>query len=278
MVPYNEQIGTIVAIGDYYQSRALDDLTLATTRQYQYQLNSFYRWLGGQEPTAELAKLFLAELRRKGYKRTTVHSYYYALKPFLAYLGLSFKVKLKHDKRLPRYHSKGDIDRLLLAAAGGKHSHARLRERDQLIIKTFIFTGLRRAELLSLRCRDIRDGYLFVFRGKGDKDRVVPLTRKLNSELSHYIQDANLAPSALLFPIKAKRLNHIVKRCALAAGIDDLSPHGLRHYFATRLLEKGAALNAIQQLLGHEGISTTAVYLDLVPQHLRSAIDLLEEE
>jgi len=83
--------------------------------------------------------------------------------------------------------------------------------------------------------------------------------------------------TARLFPIHRKRLDTLVKHYALKAGINDVTPHTLRHYFATSLLECGANLRAIQELLGHADISTTAIYLDIIPKHLQNTIALLDK-
>jgi integrase/recombinase XerD len=138
-------------------------------------------------------------------------------------------------------------------------------------------SGLRRSELLALKCRDVKEGYLFVYGGKGDKDRVAPIPKKLSLEILDYVCMYGLGPSDRLFPIGKAWLDTLVKGYALKAGIDDLTPHSLRHYFATRLLELGADLRSLQELLGHSDISTTAIYLDVLPARLRETVELLEE-
>jgi site-specific recombinase XerD len=272
------QISWIVALDIYLEQLQLQDVIPATLRLRRAQLNFFNDWLGPREPSAQTAQLFLAELRNRGYKRDTVRSYYYALKPYLAYLEIPFKVRLKRERRLPRYHSREDIRRILAVIAERGDNWSRLKERDRLIFRTLILSGLRRSELLALKCRDVREGYLFVYCGKGEKDRVAPIPRKLSLEILDYIRERGFEPSDRLFPIGRARLDALVKGYALRAGIDDLTPHGLRHYFATRLIELGADLRKIQELLGHSEIGTTAIYLDVIPQHLRQTIELLEDE
>lgn len=278
MVDTSTTASTAVLFADYCEEMLLKDLSSASIDQYKRQLVVFLRYLGDREPSARLAELFLAELRSKGYKRTTIRSYYYSLRLFLAYVGIPFKLKLRKEKRLPAYHCRDDLTRLLRRVKTSAHKAQPVKDRDYLIIKTLAYTGLRRSELLSLRCRDIRDSLLFVHAGKGEKDRVIPLMRQLNTDILSYILKRQLAPSDYLFPISSRRLSSLVKNYALSAGIDDLSTHSLRHYFATRLIEKGASLRVTQELLGHEDISTTAIYLDIVPMHLRKTIDLLEDE
>lgn len=277
-MPVQNQISTKIVLDIYIHQLELEDLTPATLRLRQGQLMAFHNWLGTSEPSADTAKLYLAELRDKGYQRDTLRSHYYALRPYLAYLEITFKMRFKREKRLPRYHSRDDIARIINMIAQRKDRWARLKGRDRLIFRTLALSGLRRAELLSLRCRDVREGYLFVYRGKGDKDRVAPIPRKLSLEVLDYIRDSGFQPSDRLFSIRKARFDALVKGYALRAGIDDLTPHSLRHYFATRLIELGADLRKVQELLDHSDIGTTAIYLDVIPEHLRQTVELLEEE
>jgi site-specific recombinase XerD len=273
-----KQISLAVAEDIYLQQLQAQDITPETFRLRRAQLGAFHAWLGDRELTALAAQLFLAELRAQGYQRNTLRSYYYALRPYFAYLEIPFKVKLKREKRLPRYHSREDIARILDVIAGRDDKWARLKDRDRLIFRTLALSGLRRAELLALKCRDVKEGYLFVYRGKGDKDRVAPIPRKLSLELLDYIRESGFEPPDRLFPIGKARLDALVKGYARKAGIDDLTPHSLRHYFATRLLELGVNLKYVQELLDHESIKTTAIYLDVIPSHLRQSVELLEED
>jgi len=272
------QISTRIELDLYIEQLQLQDITPASFKLRRGQLRSFHAWLGGREPSAQLGQLFLAELRARGYQRNTLRSYYHALRPYFTYLEIPFKVRLKRGRRLPRYHSREDITRILDVVSRRDDCWARLKERDRLIIRTLALSGLRRAELIALRCRDVKEGYLFVYSGKGDKDRVASIPRKLSLELLDYVSKNGFNPSDRLFTIGKTRLDELVKSYALRAGIDDLIPHSLRHYFATRLLEMGVNLKHVQELLGHADISTTAIYLDVLPAHLRQTVELLEEE
>lgn len=274
-----DQVTTVVRLADYYrQDLLLKDLKPSSIAKYQQQLTFFCDWLGEREPSAELGRLFLAELRQKGYSRGSIRSYYAAIKPYLAFRNIPFKVKFKKVKRLPRYHTKDEFDRLVQAIEQRQDNWAKNKERDALIVKTLAFTGLRRSELLSLKCQDIKEGFVFVFKGKGDRDRVIPLTAKLKSELSAYVARNQLAPCDRLFPIGPNRLARMIREAAAKAGLSDITAHDLRHYFAMRLVEKGAELRKVQELMGHEDMSTTAIYLNVVPTHLKKTVELLEEE
>lgn len=272
-----KQISTIIALDLYLQQLQNQDIEPETFKLRQAQLRAFHDWLEDREPTAQAGQQFLAELRDRGYERATLRSYYYTLKPYFAYLDITFKVKIKRGKRLPHYHSHDDIARILGVILQRDDRWSKLKKRDWFIFRTLTLSGLRRAELLSLRCRDVREGYLFVYQGKGDKDRVATIPRKFSLELLDYIRESGFGSSDRLFPIGKTRLDDLVKGYALRAGIDDLTPHSLRHYFATRLIELGVDLRQVQELLGQADIRTTAIYLDVIPAHLRQTVELLDE-
>jgi integrase/recombinase XerD len=275
-----QQLSTLLRLEDYCRDelkikRQLAPITIA---KYRQQLTVFCDWLGERDPTVDLATLFLGELRQNGYSRTSVRSYYAAIRPFLKWLGIEFKLKLKKVRHLPRYHSKEEFDRLIQAIEQRQDNWAKNKDRDILIVKTFAYTGLRVSELTSLLCQHIKGEFLFVYHAKGNHDRVVPLTKKLKQELSDYVKNNGLLPADRLFPIGPNRVARIIREAAAKAGLTNITPHELRHFFATRLVEKGAEVRKVQELLGHADISTTAIYLDVVPGHLKQTIELLEDE
>jgi len=276
-----EQLSALVILDDYcHQKLQIEkDLDPLSISKYRQQLTFFCNWLGERDPSTELATLFLAELRQQGYSRASIRSYYAAIRPFLKWRGIEFKLKLKKIKRLPHYHTKDEFDRLIQAIAQRQDTWAaKNKERDILIVKTLAYTGLRRSELLALNCQDIKKGFLFVYSGKGERDRVIPLIESLNAQLAEYISKNHLAPADRLFSIGPNRLARMVREAAARAGLNDITPHELRHFFATMLVERGAELRKVQELLGHEDISSTAIYLDVVPGHLRKTVELLEDE
>lgn len=275
------QVETTALVKNYLDELALrDELATSTIAKYKQQVTSYLDWLGQQEISERSARLFLAHLREQDFSPASRQLYYHALKPFLFFLGIEFVIKFKKRKRLPAYHSSNELDALLDVIAARQDNWAgKTAERDRLIILVFAFTGIRRQELLNLRVVDIsfHNRCIYIRSGKGDKDRVIPIASTIFQPLANYIQKNHSRPTDRLFPLQPRRIYTIVKGYARQAGIDNLSPHSLRHYFATALLEKGVSIKAIQELLGHSDISTTAIYLDLVPQHLSSAIELLDE-
>lgn len=111
--------------------------------------------------------------------------------------------------------------------------------------------------------------------GKGEKQRVIPMSQRLFLPLWDMCQGKRV--SDRLFHVSPRRLYEAVAKLAKAVGLEGFHPHSLRHSFATRLLEKGANVREVQELLGHSSLETTAVYLTVSNAHLRRAIDLLED-
>lgn len=264
----------IAALRDYENELFLQDLAPITVAKYRQCLRSFLDWLGSRPITVQNAKYFLAYLRQEGYKPQSVRMYYRSIRPFFEYIGMSFKVKLRLPKTLPSYHPAQQIAALLQAA--GDQDDPRRAQRDYAIILTLVLTGLRRAELNTLRPADIQNGYVHVIQGKGSKDRMVPVVAELAGVLGTYIRDFHIQPSGRLFRLTTSGLYDVVKDAAERAGIPDVTPHSLRHAFATTLLERGVDIKSISALLGHANIATTSIYLDVVPQHLKTAIDVLQ--
>lgn len=183
---------------------------------------------------------------------------------------------------LPKYLSVEDVDRLLAApdvstAAG---------VRDRAMIELLYATGLRVSELVGLRATDVNlsAGYL-TCTGKGDKQRIVPMGDEASAWARRYQASARPAlvrgrPASTLFvnarggPLSRVGFWKILKANGRKAGLrGDLSPHVLRHSFATHLLDRGADLRAIQLMLGHADLSTTQIYTHVLETRLRTIYD-----
>jgi integrase/recombinase XerD len=190
---------------------------------------------------------------------------------------------------LPKYLTLDEVDALL---AQPDTTTAR-GVRDKALLEVLYATGLRVSELLSLRPGDVNldAGYLTCI-GKGDKQRIVPLGESAAVWVRRYLQDARpqlLAKRRARDPREARplfvnaragsRLSRIgfwkiLKEYGIKAGVSrDLSPHVLRHSFATHLLERGADLRAIQMMLGHADLSTTQIYTHVLEARLRAVYD-----
>ncbi len=183
---------------------------------------------------------------------------------------------------LPRLLSLEDVDRLLArpdtATARGL--------RDKALIEVLYATGLRVSELVSVKPGDLKleDGYLNCI-GKGDKERIVPVGQEAAEWVRRYMRDGRPAllagrKSPWLFvnarggPLSRVGFWKILKAYGVQAGLPrELSPHVLRHSFATHLLERGADLRAIQVMLGHADLSTTQIYTHVLEARLRAVYD-----
>ena len=187
-------------------------------------------------------------------------------------------------KVLPRYLSVEDVDRLI--AQPDVSTPRGLR--DRALIELLYATGMRVTELLTLRPADVNlDASYLTCAGKGDKQRIVPFGDEAGGWVGRYIREARPAllarrTSARLFVnvrgggpgLTRMGFWQILKAYALQAGLTStLSPHMLRHSFATHLLERGADLRAIQMMLGHADLSTTQIYTHVLEQRMRSVYD-----
>lgn len=267
----------IASFADYSTQLSLQDLSPTTLRKYRQILSAFQEWLQERPVTAYAAKLFFAEMRERGYTQGTIRLHYVVIRAFLEYLGIPLKLKLRREHRLPPYHSTTELQMILDAIEQARGTSLSRKLRDRLMILMLAYTGLRRQELLSLRACDVQNNMVYVRGGKGNKDRVIPLARTVRQPVQDYIEQNNIKPGSRLFPLSPQRLTHIVQRYASLAGIPDIHVHSFRHFFATTLIEQGAQLKAVQELMGHANISSTAIYMDLAPRHLESSIALLDE-
>jgi integrase/recombinase XerD len=183
------------------------------------------------------------------------------------------------ESGLPRTLTVEEVERLLAAPKAGPRGL-----RDRALLETLYGAGLRASEALALRLQDVDLDVGFVRTvGKGDKERVVPLGRKAIEALRAYNERGRPLlgkPGALKAPelflndrgrrLSRQGLHLIIKAYARQAGLpDDVSAHTLRHSFATHLLEGGADLRAVQEMLGHADLSTTQIYTHVSSAHLQ---------
>lgn len=196
------------------------------------------------------------------------------------------------DKKLPKTLSMEEVDRLLEhAETHGRSAGDRLR--NACLMQLLYATGMRVSELVGLPVAAVRgDPQLLLIRGKGGKERMVPLSPPAQAALAAWLvhrdageESARLengaAPSRFLFPSRGKsghltrvRFFTLIKEIAVASGVspEKVTPHTLRHVFATHLLENGADLRAIQTLLGHADIATTEIYTHVLDERLKRLV------
>jgi len=196
------------------------------------------------------------------------------MKGFLGYMEIPFEVKVKVPKTLPNYVQTSDIDQIV-DWIKSKQSHKSSIDRDLALLQTAKRTGMRRSELANLRVKDLSadQNRLFVRGGKGDKDRVIPIHPDLKESLASLCEGRS--DDERVFSLKPRSLGNKFRDWSNRAGVD-LHTHSFRHHFATSLVEKGANIRAVQELLGHTNLNTTQVYLSVTADHLEDAINLLD--
>ena len=240
--------------------------------------------------TRDLVLRFVLHLREREYAPTTVARKIAAVKSFCHFLEqegmLSEDPTQDIDsprvtKYLPRAASVGEIERLLAQLSGDSPSAL----RDRAMLELLYATGMRVSELVSLNESDINlEDDVVQCRGKGGKQRVIPFGGKARESVVQYMSTgrspllAARLHDALFLNHHGERLTRqgfwlIIKSYAKQAGIDKITPHTLRHSFATHLLSNGADLRSVQELLGHSSIATTQVYTHVADGRLRQVYD-----
>jgi integrase/recombinase XerD len=205
---------------------------------------------------------FLAAKLDRGLSRVTINHAIWNLRSFFDFLHLGGLIQRnpargvsagKAPKRLPRVLSVEEVERLIAAAR---------TDRDRAVLELFYATGCRISELRSLRIEDVdlAAQSILVRRGKGDKDRRVLYGRKAAEALDAHLGSRRLGS---IFNVSTPALWRVVHLAARRAGLDGVHPHALRRSFATHMLEHGADLRCIQELLGHASLSETQKYTHL---------------
>ncbi len=186
----------------------------------------------------------------------------------------------KVEKRLPPKLTKQDTLKLLEIVYNYPYDYKFLRYRNHAIFSTFVFAGLRKKELLNLKCTDvdIENLSIFINQGKGSKDRIIPMSYTLAQTLKRYAEDRKrLNKTCPEFFTSINRnqgytdsgLKRLTDQMREASGIK-FTIHKLRHTFATLMLEGGCDIYSLSKMMGHSDIKTTTIYLAASAEHLRS--------
>lgn len=254
-----------------------------TVAAYGRDLRRFDQWLGPRDFRAlnirELAD-YAAWLHAQKLAPASIARHLVSLKLFFRYLQLEGSLKenlvellgsQKLWQRVPQVVSPSTIDRMFVAPT----SRDGLWRRDRAMLELLYATGCRASELSNLKLTDIHlDEAYAVCHGKGDKQRIVPLGQRAIDAVNAYLAEERLKIAADIEPgppwlllsrrglrLRRERIWELVKRYALRAGAPaDISPHTMRHSFATHLLAGGTDLRMVQELLGHASIATTQIY------------------
>ena len=276
-----------------------------TLSAYRNDLADFLDFLAGARQTiakadSDRVRSYLGLLTQRGLQSSSVARKLSAIRQLYRFLyaeGLRKddpSAAIEGPKRghtLPRVLSIAEVDRLLSCARadGEEASHSpteRLRAiRLHCLMEVLYATGLRVSELVSLPASAARrDERMLIVRGKGGKERLVPLNESAKRAMTDYLalrKEAGAGESKWLFPsfgasghLSRQHFARDLKLLAAAAGIktDRISPHVLRHAFASHLLQNGADLRVVQTLLGHSDISTTQIYTHVLQQRLKSLV------
>ncbi len=188
----------------------------------------------------------------------------------------------KLEKRIPSKLTKQEAMRLLEVVSNFPYQYKFLRYRNHAIFSTFIYTGIRKQELLGLKFADIdlENLTLFVRQGKGNKDRIIPISYTLAESLTQYlIERKRLGKTCPEFFASLNRnigfsdtgMKRLVETVRKASSIK-FSVHKLRHTFATLMLEGGCDIYSLSRMMGHNDIKTTTIYLSATAEHLREQI------
>lgn len=264
-----------------------------------------HRKIGIETADTEALRAYLADLDARGFKSTSVARRLSAIRHLFRFLlaerrreddPAAILSAPRRGRSLPKVLSIADVDRLLSEAkarTGSGTPAARLRaERLHCLLEVLYATGLRVSELVALpRTAAQHDARLIAVRGKGDKERLVPLNDAAREAMAAYLAllDASRRerggrtppPSKWLFPssgesghLTRQHFARDLKELAAASGLSPrlVSPHVLRHAFASHLLHNGADLRIVQTLLGHADISTTQIYTHVVEERLKSLV------
>jgi len=268
-----------------------------TINNYLSALNFYQDWAGGEfqgweKESADRFRAYLFALMKAELSRNTIRLRFSALRSFYKFLvhrhGLKenplSEVQLpKADKSLPVVISEKQANNLMEAPFTVQHPKQApkwIPFRDAAILECFYSSGLRLSELAAIRVEDV-DWIADTVRvmGKGSKERILPIGGPAMKALQHYRQSAEIH-SGILFISKLRRgistraINNLLQKYIEAAGIPfKITPHKLRHSFATHLLDNGADLRSVQSLLGHASLSTTQIYTHVTKERLKTEYD-----
>jgi integrase/recombinase XerC len=279
--------------------RALEERNASphTIKAYRTDLAQFAEYVGPQgwrDIDHVLIRGYLANLYERGLSKTSVARALAALRSLYKHLAQEGEVEQnpaalvstpKLPKKLPRVPTIEEVNTVLDSEMP---ECSAFNQRDQVILELLYGCGIRNSELIGINVDDIRwSNEMILVRGKGRKERYVPFGDSAKTAVQAYLPERQrllgeckrMTERALLVNLRGSRLTtrsvgRIVKQIAVARGLSpDVHPHTLRHAFGTHMLEEGADLRAIQEMLGHERLSTTQRYTQLTVKHVMDVYD-----
>jgi tyrosine recombinase XerC len=259
-----------------------------TILNYRLDLEGFKKFLGATDPEGIdylLLRKYLAQLRERNLHTRSVSRHLSTLRSFFKFLTREGFLKTnpiaslsspKPEKHLPQFLTEEEVDKLI-AVTSFKDERGL---RDRAILETFYSTGMRISELVGLGVDDVDFiGGIVKVRGKGKKERIVPIGDHAISAIRGYLEKKEKQTEAIFLNKNGRRITDrgvriiVSKYIRLASIRQGISPHTLRHSFATHLLNRGADLRSVQELLGHANLATTQIYTHLTTERLKSVYD-----
>lgn len=262
-----------------------------TILNYELDLEDFRKFIG--EVVLEkidylVLRKYLAVLKEKNFKTRTVGRRLSALRSFFRFLTREGYLKTnpilslsspKLEKLLPHFLTEEEVTKLIEAAFAKNEADER-GLRDRAVLETFYSTGIRISELVGLNAQEIDFiGGIVKVMGKGRKERIVPIGDTAIAAIRKYLDKRKKQNEALFLNKSGKRISargvrNIVRKYIMRAGIKQgVSAHTFRHSFATHLLNRGADLRTVQELLGHANLFTTQIYTHLTTDRIKSVYD-----
>ena len=284
------------AIGKFIRALQERNASVHTIKAYHTDLAQFSAYVrpqGWHDIDHVLIRGYLSSLYERGLSKTSVARALAAIRSLFRWLAQEGVVdqnpaKLvatpKLPKKLPRVPTIEEVNTVLDDQMPDSSAFA---ERDRAILELLYGCGIRNSELIGINLDDIRwSNEIILVRGKGKKERYVPFGESAAEAVTAYlprrkrvIAGARTSEMALLVNLRGSRLStrsvgRIVKQIAVSKGLSpDVHPHTLRHAFGTHMLEEGADLRAIQEMLGHERLATTQRYTQLTVKHVMEVYD-----
>jgi integrase/recombinase XerC len=284
------------AVHAFVKSLGQRNASVHTIKAYSGDLDEF-AWYAGSRNWKQIDHVtirgFLSHLYEKGLGKTSVARALAAVRSLYRWLAQEGVVEQnpaalvstpKLAKKLPRVPTIEEMNNVL---DGQMPEVAAFPERDRMMLELLYGCGIRNSELIGINTDDIRlSNEAILIHGKGKKERYVPFGDSVRIALAAYLparqrrlEECKKNSSALLINLRGGRLTtrsvgRIIKKIAIAKGLSpDVHPHTLRHAFGTHMLEEGADLRAIQEMLGHERLSTTQRYTQLSINHVLQIYD-----
>lgn len=266
---------------------------------YGKDLNQWIKWLENSDESLDLnevdhkgIRVYINYLNKLNYSKRTLARKIATLKSFFKYLNreafidnnpMVYINTPKLDKRLPNFMYEYQIETLL--EAPDKKTPVGLR--DYCLLEVLYGTGIRVSELVGLTMDSLylKEGFIRVL-GKGNKERIIPLGSYAIKSIEVYVAEGrpvfykeNISDDVLFLGVRGKQLNDRMVRHLIDGYVDEIaqtmavSPHTIRHSFATHLLERGSDIRVVQSFLGHESLSTTQVYTHITKNQLKKVYD-----